>query len=258
MGDAENKAEGVAAVAIDPATIDKKTFNPNADDMNVVTLTSGGKPYLACGAQVRNKRKANKCNMAAGQGTNHKGYGRCKYHGGCNTGPVTEEGKAKTAQNARKHGFYAEALSYEEREIYDGLVDANVVGLEHEIFMLKAKILSYLKKWRHKWEAIAEREGNDVADSKTKVLTKESDGTNAYTYSYYHAATIEDKPLIRALETLGRLVDKHAKLNTGPEGDTLVNQLNADLRAASYGQVTLSWGSGKPQSRADEGGGDNE
>lgn len=256
MDDAKLQNEGEAATAIDPSTIDKTTLNPNADEKNFVALTGQGKPYLACGAYSRNKKKGDRCHMAAGQGTAHKGYGRCKYHGGNNTGPITEEGKAIASQNARKHGFYAEALSREEREIYEGLVDANVVGLEHEIFMLKAKILAYLKKWRAKWDNLAEREGEDVADTKTRVLTKESDGGNAFTYSYYHAGTIEDKPLMRALETLGRLIEKHARLNQGGESDVLVNQINAELRAASYGQVSVSWGTAKPQTRSDEGGGD--
>lgn len=33
------------------------------------------------------------CTKAAGYGTKHKGRGRCKYHGGCSTGPKTAEGK---------------------------------------------------------------------------------------------------------------------------------------------------------------------
>lgn len=252
MNDATKKGE--TAEANVPSQIDKLTLNPKADEKNVVAFRpKGQKPYLACGAASRDKQRTEFCRMNAGHGTNHVGYGRCKHHGGCNTGPTTEEGKAIAAQNSVKHGFYAAALGGEEKEIYNDLVSKNVVGLEHEIFMLKAKILVYLKKWREKWDNISAKEGPDQADNKTKVLSKESEGGNTISYTYYHAGTIEDKPLIRALETLGRLVDKHAKLNTGGDGDTLVNQLNTELRAASYGQVSLTWGSSKPQTRTEGG-----
>lgn len=33
------------------------------------------------------------CRRVSGHGTKHKGHGRCVYHGGCSTGPRTEEGK---------------------------------------------------------------------------------------------------------------------------------------------------------------------
>lgn len=256
MSDAKEK-KATAAETADPSKIDKKTLNAKADDLNFVAQRKGGAIFLACGAKSKNKKAGDRCHMIAGMGTDHVGHGRCKFHGGSSTGPKTPEGKAAVALNSVKHGFYSEALGDEEKDIYADLVNKNVIGLEHEIFMLKAKILSYLKKWRAKWEATAAKEGPDQADRATKVLAKESEGNSTVT-TYYHAGTIEDKPLIRALETLGRLVDKHAKLNPGSDGDTLVNQLNAELRAASYGQVSVTWGSSKPQTRSDEGGGQND
>jgi len=33
------------------------------------------------------------CHNTPGYGTKHKGYGRCKFHGGCSTGPKSEEGR---------------------------------------------------------------------------------------------------------------------------------------------------------------------
>lgn len=251
MDDAKKKA---ALKNSDLSAVKKEDLNPNADEKNFVAFTSkGNKPYLACGALSRSRRKGDLCHMTAGQGTKHVGYGRCKYHGGCNTGPSTPEAKAAVAQNATKHGFYSNALSPREREAYDDMVAKSVVGLDHEIYMLKAKILVYLEKWREKWDAVNTKEGEAQADRATKVLYKESEGNSTST-AYYHAGTIEDKPLIRALETLGRLVDKHAKLNPGEGGDSLVNQVNAELRAASYGQVSVTWGNSKPQTRSEEGG----
>lgn len=256
MNDAKKKEKGETAAATDPSQIDKLTLNPKADEKNFIAIRKNGTPFLACGAKSKNKKAGDLCHMIAGHGTDHVGHGRCKFHGGSSTGPTSPEGKAAVALNSVKHGFYSEALGAEEREVYGDLVNKNVVGLEHEIFMLKAKILVYLKRWRAKWDATAEKEGPDRADQATKVLAKESEGNSTVT-TYYHAGTIEDKPLIRALETLGRLVDKHAKLNTGSDGDTLVNQLNTELRAASYGQVSLTWGSSQPQTRS-EGGAAND
>lgn len=250
MDDAKQKA---ALKNSDPSTIRKEDLNPNADEKNFVAFKGKQKtPYLACGAKSKNKKAGDLCHLVAGMGTEHKGYGRCKFHGGCNTGPKTPAGKAKVAQNSTKHGFYSDVLGAAEKEAYEDMVQKNTIGLEHEIFMLKAKILVYLKKWREKWDVVNDREGSDQADRATKVLYKESEGNSTST-AYYHAGTIEDKPLMRALETLGRLVDKHAKLNPGSDSDTLVNQLNTELRAASYGQVSVTWGNSKPQTRSEEG-----
>lgn len=238
--------------SIDPSTIDKKTLHEKADAKNVVGLTTiGRKPYLTCGAKAKNK--AGLCCMTAGQGTDHVGYGRCKYHGGCSTGPKTAEGKAASGGNNTLHGFYMAALSKEEQEIYGQLVEKRNVGLENEIFILKSKILNYLRKWRDKWDAFEAKEGPDQADRNTRVFYKEGEGPGAVR-SFYQAGTIEDRALDRALNTLGRLVEKHARL-TEESGDDLVSQINAELKAASFGQVSLSWG-GKPQSKQ-EGGGAN-
>jgi hypothetical protein len=249
MGDEKPKGVKEAAKPYAPSNIDKLTLNAKADGMNFVALTTTTqKPYLGCGAKSRNKKRGDLCHMVAGQGTAHVGYGRCKYHGGNNPGPITPEGKAKVAQNSRIHGLYASVLNPREAEYFNAFSAAKDTGLEIEIYVLKAKIMEYLAKWRAKWVAAAAKEGDDVADNKTKVMYKESEG-NATATAYYHAGTIEDKPLMRALETLGRLIEKQARLN--PEGGTdVIDQINKELRDASEGQVTLSWGKGKAQSKA--------
>lgn len=218
----------------------KKQLHPNADKINVIG-TRNGSPILLCGAMKRGKP----CAAIAGIGTNHRGYGRCRFHGGKSTGPKTAVGKATTAQNNRKHGFYSEALAPNEREAYEALLAEKAVSVVHEINMLKAKILVYLKKWQDK---IAQN-GEEAAKVEYNTVTEgeHGDKVNIAT-NFYHAASIEDRPLLRALETLGRLVDKHAKLN--PEaGDDLISQVNAELRAASHGKITMSWGERKAQSK---------
>lgn len=223
----------------------KTRLHPKADKTNVVGIRNGT-PVLLCGAIKRGKP----CRSAAGHGTDHRGYGRCRLHGGNSTGPKSAAGKAASSQNNRKHGFYSLALAPDEREAYETLLADKAVSVVHEINMLKAKILVYLKKWQAK---IAE-DGEAAAKVEYNTVTEGENGdTVNIATNYYHAASIEDRPLLRALETLGRLVDKHAKLN--PEaGDDLISQINAELRAASHGKVTMSWSNRQAQSKttADE------
>ena len=220
----------------------KKKLNPLADDINFID----DRGVLVCGA--RKKRGQGFCRSHAGAGTDHRGYGRCKYCGGRSTGPKTEEGRQKAAVNARKHGLYSGALRGRESEVYENLTQEKTVNLEHEIYFLKAKIVAYLERKKEQWEKTARQEGEAAADEKSKVWYATGE-QGLGVKSYYHAGTIEDKPLIRALETLGRLVDKHAKLNPS-NSDDLINQLNSELRAASHGKVSISWG-GPAQERVE-------
>lgn len=243
----------------DPYDMDlKRRINPNADETNFIKETKNGYT-IACGT----KRKGKICKLTAGFGTHHVGQGRCKFHGGKSTGPKTGAGKQKAAQNSRKHGFYSSGMLPREAELYEKLLDKKEVGLEDEIFAMKAKILIYLEKTKTKWlntfeshvkSGCSEDDAVGNADKATKVWY--STGENGQgVRSYYHAGTIEDKALDRALRTLKQLVDSHAKL-TGQSGESMLDNINQELRAASHGKVTMSWGSRKPQARQ-EGGADH-
>lgn len=207
----------------------KKQINSRADEKNVIGERRGF-PVLYCGA--KKPKRGTTCKSLAGAGTDHVGYGRCKYCGGASTGPRTPEGRASiaksTGERSRKHGFYSQVLNPAERDTYEELLEGKRIGLEDEIYMLKAKILSYLKRYSLK-EQGAGYEG-------LKQWYKDGEEK-----AFYHAGTIEDRPLQRALETLRRLVDSHSKLTQGT-GDDLLTSINQELRAASKGQVTLSWG----------------
>lgn len=296
----QNKRTVKLPANFDPYDIKlKKQLDPKADEKNYIRLQSG-KPMLCCGS----KRRADNsqfCGQKAGMGTDHTGYGRCKYHGGSAKGPTTKKGKERSAVNARKHGFYSKALAPKEREAYEQLLDSQAITLEHEIYMLKAKVLLYLQKWQGDWDAYynqklaeltikhkcrdcyretlrssleqelrrcpkchgkqrpkevdrypANRTAADAtlyADNQTRVFF--SEGENG-ARSFYHAGTVEDRALDRTLNTLGRLVEKHAKL-TSNDGENMLNQINGELRAASQGNVSLSWNTGPAQQRKDGG-----
>lgn len=60
------------------------------------------------------------CTKTPGYGTKHKGYGRCKFHGGCSTGPKTKEGKliSRRAQmiSKLKSGKYSKLC----KDVFEG------------------------------------------------------------------------------------------------------------------------------------------
>lgn len=222
----------------------KKALNPQADKRNFIAKSKKSETeYLACGANAKNGQGA--CRMPAGGGTLHKGYGRCKYHGGCSTGATTPEGKAKSTEAARqanlKHGLYSKVLGKDERAIFDQLCsdDQKATDLTLEINLLKTKILGYLDKQRVKWDKIAETDGPDVADRKTAVWFTASDSGNLT--ACYTPGAIDDRAFDRALTTLARLVNTQIKLAGDDVGDIL-KDINAELRAAGRGKAQESWG----------------
>lgn len=231
----------------DPYDMDlKRQYNPQADKMNWIRKSKGTEAcYLACGAK---NSKGEPCTLRAGQSTPHKGHGRCKFHGGLSTGPVTEQGIENIRKASLVHGLYSQVLSPQEKEIFKTLTDdeKTATDLTFEITLLKTKIISYLSRYREKWDTIAEQEGQDMADYKTRVWF--STGENGKgVRSYYHAATIEDRALDRTLNTLARLIEKQIKI-TGEDRDDILDTLNAELRAASRGNIAISWG-GPAQNR---------
>lgn len=226
----------------------KAAINPNADKLNFID----DRGRLVCGA--KKKRGPGKCRSPAGSGTAHRGHGRCKHCGGASIGPKTQEGKDAVSQNAKKHGFYSKVLTSAERETYEDLIQDKLVSLEHEIYMLKAKIVSYLQQWREKYDAAMSVSLKDAEDTRSPeeramaavriYCTTGLDQERAY----YHAGTADDKVLTRQLDLLRRLVDSQSKL-TPQSGQGLLDTINQELRAASHGKVSMEWGGRQAQSR---------
>jgi hypothetical protein len=213
----------------------KVQFNPNADRINFVA-NGKGNPKLCCGAM----RNGEPCKKSAGAGTSHLGYGRCKLHGGCSTGPKTEEGKAKSINNNIKHGLYAKTLLPEELETLKEIEEApDFDPLDYAIKVQVVKIISYLQKHSYRFGKDRELEGEEMAYRKSRVICREGDGVK----SFYHAGTIEDNALDRALNTLRRFLKDKAVIDGKDDSeDSILDAINAELRAASKGQVSISWG----------------
>lgn len=72
-----------------------------------------------CGAKTT--KDGGPCKLRAGFGTNHLGEGRCKWHGGCSTGPK----KYNAGKNNEQNGLFAKYLPEETMEIVNGIEDLN-------------------------------------------------------------------------------------------------------------------------------------
>lgn len=72
-----------------------------------------------CGAKTKNG-DSSPCKLPAGFGTKHLGTGRCKFHGGCSTGPKTP---------GVQHGLFAKYLPEEIKELIDGVEDLNSLDI---------------------------------------------------------------------------------------------------------------------------------
>lgn len=72
-----------------------------------------------CGAKRANKEGT--CKLVAGYGTDHLGTGRCKWHGGCSTGPK----HYNAGKNGERNGLFAKYLPEETMEIVNGIKDLN-------------------------------------------------------------------------------------------------------------------------------------
>lgn len=84
----------------------------------VMNITKHNKRNV-CGAKRTNKTGT--CKLPAGYGTNHLGTGRCKWHGGCSTGPKV----ANTPRNPETNGLFTKYLPEETMEIVNGIQDLN-------------------------------------------------------------------------------------------------------------------------------------
>ena len=234
---AKDETQNARIDKLDPYDmVAKKAMHSKADEKNRIEYNKDV-PSLRCGGKKPKRGPNSYCRARAGWGTDHPGYGRCKHCGGSSTGPKTPEGKAIVAQNGRTHGFYSKALRGDELATYETLLESKEVTLLDEIMLLKAKILTYLAKWQTKIDENGESAARNYV---TSGIDQER--------SYYTASTADDRVLQRALETLRRLVDSHAKL-TQDTSVGLLDTINKELRDASQGEVTLAWKARPAQQR---------
>lgn len=134
-------------------------------------------PDVTCNGKVH--RQERYCQRPAGWGTDHKGSGRCKLHGGCSTGP-------KTGQ--LRYSDYVPENLVELYEVFSSETDKDIKSLNDEIAMLRARI------------AVLASKNIDIKDEKGKITDFEGryDGT-----------------IVGYVEALRRLIESKQKIEEG-------------------------------------------
>lgn len=204
---------------------------PGIDDVNFFIK------YWRCGAPVKDKGRP--CLRRAGWGTDHPGTGRCRGHEGNEPWPANPFQPGN--QLARKHGLYSQVLKDEELQVYEELnaTGETALDLQPEINMQKAKIITYLKNragrrvWTEEMETVEAVEINEG-----EVVRRE--GFKKYK-GFYIRGDIDDPVLMRALDTLARLVKQQAIIKGDNVPDAL-GEMNKELMEAQKQVAAASWG----------------
>ena len=213
----------------------KREIHPDTDEKNFIEERQGVL-ILCCGAKKK-KGKEGFCRSFAGSGTNHPGFGRCKFCGGASTGPKTPEGQGRVGQNSRKHGLYARYLTHEEQAVYEELQQKKDLTPIEEIHFLRTKLVTYMLHV----EKIRKKSG--LKGLRRKRI---KDGWAAW----YEMGSIDDPNIHKTLEQIRRLLAT-AKNVEVPNSQTILDEINSELRFASQKQAQVSW-IGLSQQRVDD------
>lgn len=187
-----------------------------------------------CNAQTRD---GGYCALVAGYGTEHKGDGRCKYHGGAGSGAP------KGNVNGQKHGLYTQRSSYyknlpgEEKAWVDALVesmlgDAPFTKDNFQKFQMLRNIAIDMHKLRQANEHTAEDgliqenivrddDGNPMVDQEGDLITETDENPINLTYDRLN------RTMTKQLKELGLLDDPESK--KAQAGESISEQLS-DLR----------------------------
>lgn len=159
-----------------------------------------------CGAKTKGTGEL--CKLPAGYGTNHKGTGRCKYHGGCSTGPKV----ANTRNNSIKHGLFAQYLPEEIKNLVDSVEDLN--SLDILWTSIKIKFGSIIRA-----QKIMEVEDKDEIIKELKKYRENPNGSIEEEYELQFAWDRYERYLnaqSKAMDTLTRMIGKYEELcNSG-------------------------------------------
>lgn len=184
-----------------------------------------------CNAKTRD---GGYCALVAGYGTDHKGEGRCKYHGGAGSGAP------KGNQNAQKHGLYSQRSNYyedlpaEEKAWIDALVesmleDAPFTKDNFQKFQMLREIAIDTHKQRQANDYTAEEgliqenivrddDGNPMLDDNGELITETDENPVNMTYDRL------DRSKVRKMKELGLLDDPESQ--KAQAGQSISEQLS--------------------------------
>lgn len=87
------------------------------------------------------------CKRVAGAGTDHKGEGRCRYHGGRGGGEIT-------------HGLYAKEISDQIKAKYEDAKNTDIESMADELAMMRATVKN----------AVEKMEDSEIAEHAPKII----------------------------------------------------------------------------------------
>lgn len=93
-----------------------------------------------CGARKRDG-SGQTCKLPAGWGTDHRGEGRCRKHGG-------------TAGRPPTHGLYSKRLKHELRELVADLEADNPLDMTHELATVRALAIDFINRYEETTAAL--------------------------------------------------------------------------------------------------------
>jgi uncharacterized protein YjcR len=126
-----------------------------------------------CGAK---NRKGEFCKLPSGWGTEHKGKGRCRLHGGCSTGPP--KGSKNALKTGKHETIFLDQLDEDEREIWGAIDVAPMAQVDQEIRLLDIRIrrmlmrIQKLKDHEYTVVEMSEESGSGVQGFTTKESSK--------------------------------------------------------------------------------------
>lgn len=152
------------------------------------------------------------CQNRAGFKTDHPGEGRCKFHGGQNTGPKTDDGIRRTKKNAIKTGVssdpfnYTDQLDEPEASFVDGVKRGIVKRLEEnkgdidivdEVLAMNVAIMMH----------IAFRAADYTVDEGMIESIMTADGRLEVKNRHVETFRMYNKDLVRILKDIGATTD---------------------------------------------------
>src|SRR5215469_4769615 len=110
--------------------VNRSTPDQKRELQNRITLREQEKGYKICGARHRSDLEKF-CDRPAGEGTDHKGIGRCYRHGGRNQSPASKNWTAGGKLSQIKYPDIIEKIEQlkQDRDVFD---------LRDHIFLMEA------------------------------------------------------------------------------------------------------------------------
>ncbi|WP_103021473.1 hypothetical protein [Salinibacter altiplanensis] len=157
-----------------------------------------------CGAENRDGAP---CGLPAGWGTDHKGEGRCKHHGGATEGAGAPEGNKNAVTTGEHESIFYDTLGEKEQELWHAVDADQLAQLDEQIRLINIRERRMLKRIQR-----IKRQELTLTARETEEGAAPSAGASVQvdTEREQHTATIER--IQRIEKALTRVQAEHRKL----------------------------------------------